>query len=197
LEKVWIKGPKPSKVIEKDEVHYFYWPVEIGIGRFQIQKFKIPYFPKLSDYEPVKTVTARDGLQVLTRFHYRILVYFNKPVLVSNKPVVDFMRGSHSPYVYSTPNKMGLNISLEDLDSREISAFLLLVALYDRLAIDKVDLPPGSLETYDVEEDNIPADSLFDLQKFRCIVWVGVFPERENTPEEVMRLIVRNTRKIG
>jgi len=189
LEKVWIKGPKPSKVFEKDDAHYFYWPIEAGIGIIKIWKFKIPYFPKLSDYEPVKTVCFSNSTQVLTRFHYRVLVYFNNPILIQNKPIVDFVTGSHSPFVHSNVERIGDDIVVEDLDSREVDAITLLSTVLKLILIGKLHLSSDNLETYEIQRGNVPEESLFDLKKMRCVVWVGVFPTEQNTPKEVWQQI--------
>ena len=56
MEKILIHKGKPSKVFEKDETHYFYWPVELGFTYWRLGKYRIPIFPiKVKDYEPIKS----------------------------------------------------------------------------------------------------------------------------------------------
>ena len=43
-----------------------------------------------------------DGkITIVSRFHYDILLYFNKPQLDNGKPVIDFLLPSHTPIAYS------------------------------------------------------------------------------------------------
>jgi hypothetical protein len=59
----------------------FFWPVELGIGKVNIKNLVIRYFPKILDYEPVKVTNSRDRIVVMSRFHYHIITYFNKPLM--------------------------------------------------------------------------------------------------------------------
>jgi len=127
------KKNKPKSVYEKNEVHYFYWPVELGFGWFKVWKFRIPSFPiKFFDYEPIKVNKDDGAISISTRFHYRIFVFFNKLKLSNNKPIVDFSFGSHSPVALTELEnaKMGSMHDLLSMHYLEREAFLSLYAFF-------------------------------------------------------------------
>lgn len=152
---------KPAKIYEYKDVHYFYWPVELGIGKIKIWKLKIPTFPiKYLDYEPVKVISYKDNLVILSRFHYHILTYFNKPKLKDNKPMVDFSFGSHSPMVYtdiSTNTDHGYNEHFPSgIDAREIDAFYFLLGIFNAIIKGKLNFEVENVTTYDLSTGEAP-----------------------------------------
>lgn len=190
MEKVWIRKGKPKRVFEKEDIHYFYWPVEFGIGEFRVGDFRIPTFPiKILDYEPIKTFRHDNKIQVVSRFHYRILTYFNNPKVLEGRVVVDFSFGSHSPYVHSDAEVVGYDLVIDAMDSKEIAVFQFLVSLYVGLISGKLQLEVNHLEDYDVEMDNVPEECIFRPESSAAILWVGFHPTREETPEFLWRIL--------
>lgn len=190
MEKVWIRKGKPKKVFEKSDVHYFYWPIELGFGYIKIEDFKVPTFPfKVLDYEPIKALKHRDNPQIVSRFHYRVLIYFNNPMEVDGRNVVDFSFGSHSPYVISEVSCVGSNMWVDGMDAREISALQFLISLYIGIAIKKLRSEVDEIQDYRVEKDNIPDDAIFDLSKSAAVLWVGLYPTEENTPDSLWNIL--------
>ena len=190
MEKVWIREGKPKKVFEKNDVHYFYWPIELGFGSIKIREFQIPTFPlKMLDYEPIKVLKHRNKSQVLSRFHYQVLVYFNNPVEFKGRNVVDFSFGSHSPYVISEVSRIGSNILADLMDAREICALQILISLYIGITKNKLRAEVDEVQDYQIEKNNIPDDAIFDPYKSAAVLWVGLHPIEENTPDFLWKII--------
>jgi hypothetical protein len=190
LERVWVNQGNPSKVIDAVTVHYFFWRIETGITTVKIRSLTIPILPiKLLDYEPVKVVQVEDELQVLSRFHYRILLYFNQPELVQNKPIVDFMLGSHSPYVHSVVLQLGSVIRLDEMDPREISAFEFLKCLYYGMISGKITTQGRRLRDYSPVSESIPPNLVFNLASMKAVIWVGRFPQPSDVPSDLRPIL--------
>jgi hypothetical protein len=188
LEKLWIRQGKPSKVIESSEVHYFYWLLEIGVGSLKISSLRIPTFPvKFLDYEPVKIIEVGDAVQIMSRFHYRILLYFNRPSFVSERAIVDFSFGSHSPFIHSDGTKLGSAIDYEGMDSREIDAFHFLMLIYAGIMSGKLKAKITQLDLHDYQliKDSVPQEVVLDTGKIKAIIWVGDFPRQDNVPPDI------------
>ncbi|MGH9877176.1 MAG: hypothetical protein ACRD5H_06015 [Nitrososphaerales archaeon] len=168
-------------VYEDKDTHYFYWPVELGLGWIQLWKFKIPSFPlKKLDYEPVKSFIVSGKKVALTRFHYHVLVYFNELNLVSAKVGVNFQFGSHSPFMHTTITSaidFGSNehFSVTD-DSREFDAFTLLLALFRSIVKGKLKQDNCNWLSYQLSGGNMPIEYLFDAAEMKAIVWIGNRP---------------------
>jgi hypothetical protein len=196
LEKLWIRQGKPSKVIESSEVHYFYWLVELGVGSLKISRLKVPTFPiKFLDYEPVKVVKVGNAVQIMSRFHYRILLYFNRPSVVSKRAIVDFSFGSHSPFVHSDGNKFGSTIDFEGMDSREIDAYNFLMFLYGGIMSGKLKarITQIDLRDYQLIKEKVPENVVLDIKKIKGIIWVGDFPQGSTVPREVGNFLFPQT----
>ncbi len=76
-----------------DNVHYFYFAVELGVR-------------PISDVEPVRVISKLRGDRIaLTRVHFNVLVMWINPTIVEiqNKklPLTKFLKGSHTPLVLS------------------------------------------------------------------------------------------------
>ncbi|MDE0090500.1 MAG: hypothetical protein OXP12_03990 [Thaumarchaeota archaeon] len=96
------KTCNPKAIVESCNVHYFYWPLEVGLGHVKIMGKGFPISPvKQDDWEPIKTIDVDGKTTIVSRFHYDILLYFNRPKLDDGKPVIDFLHGSHTPMAYS------------------------------------------------------------------------------------------------
>ena len=54
------KKSNPKEIIESDDVHYFYWPLKVGLGYVKIMGKKFPAPVKQNDWEPIKTMDV-DG----------------------------------------------------------------------------------------------------------------------------------------
>ena len=190
MEKVWIREGRPKKVFEKNDIHYFYWPIELGFGSIKIREFKIPTFPlKMLDYEPIKVLRHLNKSQVLSRFHYRVLLYFNNPAEFDGRNVVDFSFGSHSPYVISKISDIGSNIQADRMDAREICALQFLIGLYIGIAKNKLRVEVDRVQDYQVERNEVPDDATFAPDKSAAVLWVGVYPVVGNTPAFLWRII--------
>ena len=193
MEKVWINKGEPKKVIEKDDVHYFYWPIEIGVGKIRIfgREIPLPLPIKLPDYEPIKVLQIDGKTQVLSRFHYKILTYFNNPMIIRNKPVVDFSLGSHSPYVHSkTESRLGANVAIERLDAIEASFVQALIMVYWKIVSGRMRIEPEDIRDYEVKKGEVPEEALFEPSKCHSVVWVGMHPEKKETPSEVWKVLI-------
>lgn len=192
MEKVWINKGNPRQVIEKDDVHYFYFPVELGIGKIRILGVEIPLpLPiKFPDYEPIKLFKLNGKTQVASRFHYQILTYFNYPKIVRNRAIVDFTLGSHSPYVHSEDNsRLGTKIAMERLGAVEAQFARLLILICQEIVSGRKKIKIESLNNYDVERGEIPDEAMFELRKCHSVIWVGTFPEKRDTPAEVWHVL--------
>ena len=195
MEKLWIRKGKPTKVVESSDVHYFYWRVELGIGSLKISSLKIPTFPiKFLDYEPVKIIRVGNSVQVISRFHYRIILYWNRPSLVRHRRVVDFSFGSHSPFIHSDGEMLGSIVNYEGMDSREIDAYLFLRSLYDGIMRGKLKARISRLDLRDYQliQENVPEDVVLDTKKMTAIIWVGDFPRPSNVPPEIASFLFPN-----
>lgn len=176
------KKNKPKSVFEKNEVHYFYWPIEIGFGWFKVWKFRIPSLPiKFFDYEPIKVNKDGDKISISTRFHYRIFVFFNKLKLSSNKPVIDFSLGSHSPVALTELEnaKMGSLHNLVSMHYLEREAFLALYAIFSNILDKKLKLEGCETKEYQIDKGKIPKELIFNPSNLGTLIFVGKFPTKE------------------
>jgi hypothetical protein len=178
LEKTWIGRGNPSKVIEKKEVHYFHFPVEIGFP------------PKSPDLEPIKIVRFNQKILALTRFHYKIQVYFNQPKVQNDRALADFSLGSHSPFIHSMEGStMGTRIALEKFDALEAEWVRFIMATCIKILSGKLHTSSGTLKDYNLVEGKIKKDTIFDAKKCHSVVWIGSFPEKHDTPQEVWSVL--------
>jgi hypothetical protein len=187
-----VKKGKPKKVIEKDDVHYFYFPVEFGIGKSKILGLEIiiPLPIKFPDIEPVKVVKVGKQIQVVSRFHYNILTYFNRPELIQGKAIVDFSLGNHSPYVHSEKgSRLGANIAMERLDAIEARFAEFLVSAYWAIITGKMKLENVDLRDYEVNVGDVPEEVMFHPEDCHSVVWVGSFPEKNGTPTDIWNIL--------
>lgn len=181
------KKSKPKDVFEHNDVHYFYWPIEIGFGVFKVWKFKIPSFPiKFLDYEPIKVNKKNGIISISTRFHYRIFVYFNRLRLSGGiKPIIDFSLGSHSPVALTDLDnaKIGSSHNLIGMHYMEREAFLVLFAIFWKI-LDGT-LKPEICETrnYTINNDVVPNDVIFDPTNLSALIWVGNYPSKTELNE--------------
>ena len=190
MEKVWIRKGNPKSVIEKDNVHYFYFPIELGLGKIRILGIEIPTPIKFPDFEPVKVVKLLGKVQAISRFHYKILTYFNNPKLVKDRVVADFSLGSHSPYIHSNDDsELGTKIAIDRLGAIETQLAQLLIMLYTHIVKGRLKMQTDLLNDYELEEAEIPREVTLDPQKCHSVVWVGKFPERCDTPSEVWHVL--------
>lgn len=192
MEKVWINKGKPKRVIEKDDIHYFYFPAELGIGKIKILGIELPLpLPiKIPDYEPIKAVRFKGRAQVISRFHYKILTYFNNLKLIQRRAIVDFSLGSHSPYVHSKHgSRLGTKIAMGRLGAIEVQWFLFLLMIYREIVSGRMKIKPDRLDDYDVEKGEVPEEAIFEPRKCHSVVWVGTFPEKKSTPPEVWNVL--------
>lgn len=177
----------PKKVFEHDEIHYFYWPVELGVGYIKIKKYKIPLMPiKFFDYEPIKLNNVDGKKTITTRFHYKIFAYFNNLVLSKDKPIVDFSFGSHSPIAYIDLKNSRITTSTPygRVDSREIDAFIVYCALYKKILDGAIKSENCELKSYQIETKVVGDEYLFEPKKMNALIALGTYP----TPEELKKV---------
>lgn len=195
MEKPLIKKSlfdKVNQVYEFDDVHYFHWNVEVGVGKSEIlgMKLMLPLV-KLNDLEPLKVIKkSKSEFNILTRFHYEILVLFNQPYLKNNKPVVEFFIGSHSPLIYS-----GIKESIESgfiskikrgFDSRKLNYALMLMVFYQNLVSKRLfsfltDEEVGEYPNIICESPS--TEALFIPERMTYMVWIGRLPEHDELVE--------------
>jgi hypothetical protein len=188
LEKPWIKKKfidKVNKILEHNHVHYFYWPLEIGFNRkgIKLGKIAVPTFPKRHDYEPVKVTNYNGKVVVLSRFHYDLLTYFNKPLIQKGRTVIKFLFGGHTPFAY-TDLKCQLNFGFNgsfppNVDSRIISGFRRLLGYFEAFCAGNITYDEDELQElvdYDVRVERPPDEVLFVPEKMYAIMWLGTYP---------------------
>jgi hypothetical protein len=161
---VWIDSVEdPFLVLTRpnDDAHYFYWPLEVTLGKWIIRK---------NDVEPVKTNTNL----VISRFHFHALtVWINPPrhsIGNQTKPVVHFMRNFHTPAA-ATPNHTVRVFPVARAPNIGISQKLLYIAMrrvfktYLRYRSDRANNPKGYWTrhvTAGPDFESFGADQLFD-----------------------------------
>ena len=189
MEKPLIKKnlfDKVRHVYEYDDVCYFHWDIEFGIGTSDIYGIKIPIpFVKTNDIEPIKVIKKNgSNFIIITRFHYDILIFFNQPFLKNNKPVIEFLTGSHSPMVYSGTNNnllSGFIRKIRRLDTRLKKRFLLLMAIYDKM-IEKclfTEILDHEIDEYPNIEYKSPTNvALLKPESMNYLFWVGETPDK-------------------
>jgi len=174
----------PKKIIEKNDVHYFFWPWELGVTYITILNHKIPIFPiKRLDYEPVTEKNFETKKVIITRFHYDIFIYFNNLMLGEDqKPIIDFSFGNHSPLAHS---KIGSlvgtieHLSWKDTPSEEIDAFEMLVAMYKAIVRGKIKSEVCKTKFYTLTNEEIPENVEFNPTKLKAIIWFGNIPDKD------------------
>jgi len=177
------KKNRPKAVYELNNVHYFYWPFEIGFGWFKVWKLKIPSFPiKFFDYEPIKVNKKNTTISISTRFHYRIFVYFNKLKLSDDKkPIIDFSLGSHSPIALTDLNnaKIGNFCNFEGMQYMEREAFIALFTMYTKILDGTLKPKTCELQEYTLDEGNVPEDLIFNPENLSALIFLGNLPTKE------------------
>ena len=179
MEKILIANGNPEKVIDIDNVHYFYWKIELGVGKIKIGKYKIPLLPiKTLDYEPVKTLTCQDEPIALSRFHYRILTIFNNLKLHEGKPIIDFLIGSHSPIIRTEKDfELGSHIYVPQLiQSEEVDALSLYMSLFFHFFVTNKTDATDNLMSYDLSKEEIPEEAIFNPSSMIAYVFAGHRP---------------------
>jgi len=174
----------PKKVIEENDVHYFYWPWELGATYIKIWKYKIPILPfKRSDYEPVTKKNIVTKPVIITRFHYDIFIYFNNLNLDENKkPIIDFSFGSHSPLAHTITSNSSVGTyekpSWKGTPSEEVDAFEMLVVMYKAIIKGKITPETCKTKSYALMNEKIPENVKFDPNKLKALIWIGKYPDK-------------------
>lgn len=185
-------GRRYPKLFVKNGVAYFFWPAEVGFGEIKIGDFKIPIFPvKPLDYEPVQVVEYKGKPHVLSRYHYRVLTYFNRPQVINERVVVDFMFGSHTPFVYSTHSMLSEYSNPRLMHPDEFRAYTIYVALFKTEICSKITkrIDPGKLEILNPEGEEVPEYAILRPEDSIIILCVGVQPVGDNVLPIVSQLI--------
>lgn len=162
MDRVWVRGKTSEKVIEYDEVHYFYWKVEVGLQHIEIQfkgrRWKIPVsLIKLHDYEPIKRV----GVEVWSRYHHRFLAQFKQPKTMKGRPIAQFITTAHVPIVLSEGRKrVRAEVDEEELTLEESYALpIFLQLLKSHCWIEARD---DELHDYEPIKRGVPEDVIFN-----------------------------------
>lgn len=173
-------------VYEFDNIHYFYWKIEAGFGKSKIGKFRVCLpFIKTDDYEPIKIIEKGKNKTIITRFHYDILIYFNDPVLIEGKPVVEFFMGSHSPILHTVKDK-GFEFmthgAYQGTDSRLIDKFTCLVSFYSvilKSILKKNFRKEEFSDDYSTIIQEPEEEFLFIPKKCKFLICLGKLPEKQ------------------
>ena len=173
------KTSNPKEIIESDNVHYFYWPLEIGLGYLKIMEgMKLPISPiKRDDWEPIKIVDIDGKTTIVSRFHYDTLIYFNRPKLDDGKPVIDFFFGSHTPMAYSERESyLKWSIKNNAGTSRfQISGFKALFFMYEQL-LRKTKGRLCETKSYKPKKMDVEDDVKLDPTRAKALIVVGESP---------------------
>lgn len=165
MDKIWIGKGNPEKVIEEKGVHYFCFPIEVGLGKIKIGKISIPLPVKWPDIEPIKVENFNSQIHVSTRFHYKFLVYFNNPQIRDKRAIADFSLGSHSPFIHSSEgSQVGMRIAIEKFDGIESQWIRFLCATCLAMVNGKLKTKKPNLQDYEIKKGNVPVDVLFEIK---------------------------------
>ncbi|TMI39410.1 hypothetical protein E6H21_08995 [Candidatus Bathyarchaeota archaeon] len=173
MDRVWVRGKPSRKVIESGDVHYFYWKVETGLSYLTLsirgRSQRVPIsFVKTNDYEPIKRL---NGVHA-SRFHYRFLTIFKKPVIVDGKPVARFLTKAHVPvFLSDLPKRVHIDFDLEELGFEETWCLPILVQLLKKNCWQEVK--PNELNDYSVSNETVPNEAVFDPSKLRLVVEIS------------------------
>ncbi len=169
--------------MEKNETHYFYWPLEAGFTYITILGRKFPIFPiKKDDYEPIKTSEWKGKKIVLSRFHYDIFLYFNNLELENEKPIVDFLLGSHSPMVYV---KKGSDITInnkvnwDDMEVEGLDFFQALYMMYKLILKGVIKKEICETIGYDVIHEELDSEIELEPSSMKALLIFGKYEEPE------------------
>jgi len=173
MDRVWVRGKPSRKVIESGNVHYFYWKVETGLSyltlsiRGRIRRVPIS-FVKTNDYEPIKRL---DG-GYASRFHYRFLTIFKKPITVNGRSVASFLTKAHVPvFLSGLPKHIKTEFDMQDLGFEETWCLGILLQLLKKSCWREVK--PKELNDYSVIIDTVPDEAVFDPSKMRIVIEVS------------------------
>jgi hypothetical protein len=166
-EQVWIQGPQPERVLDWRKVHYFYFKWDVY---------------KRHDYEPIKIFKEK----VFSRYHWNILTIWLDVDIRKGKPVVNFAKGVHTPFVLSY-GYTHRYVELEDIPIEERAKNTLYLALF-RLLLEK-NLPSGiDFRGYynKIEKRKPPDKYLFDFKKMKAALIIGRrFPLPDDVPPKI------------
>ena len=117
-------------------------------------------------------------------------VCFSETILFSDKAIVEFGLGSHTPYIYSEKNsKMGSIISPERFNSIELTMFSFLYAFYQQIVSGKRTVNIVNPHEYEVLREDIPDEVLFRISDHHSILWIGTYPEQNDTPMDIWKIL--------
>lgn len=142
---------------------------------------KFPISPvKQNDWEPIKTVDVGGKTTIVSRFHYDILLYFNRPKLDGGKPVISFYSGSHTPIVYSE-SESGLKCTIRNsvgTKKPQIYAFKVLF-MYEQF-LSKTAGKLCEAKSYKPKKMSVEDGIKLDLTRAKALIVVGEPPTRSH-----------------
>lgn len=107
-----------------------------------------------------------------SRFHYRFLTIFKKPVIVDGKPVARFLTKAHVPvFLSDLPKRVHIDFDLEELGFEETWCLPILVQLLKKNCWQEVK--PNELNDYSVSNETVPNEAVFDPSKLRLVVEIS------------------------
>lgn len=174
---VLIRKGNPQKVIIHNGFHYFKWFWDL-------------YKPL--DYEPVRVITVENKKYVISRFHWEGTILWTNPVVVENKPIVDFYFGVHTPLILTKEGWFSFICNMQDLTPIE-KKFLFhfyLPILTDMLK-GNINFDMNNLHGYKEKicDENIPDNYLFIIKDWKCLFIIGDVYLSDDLPESIASMI--------
>lgn len=166
---VSLRGCKPRRVHEQDNVHYFFWYWDL-------------YKP--FDYEPVIVHSHCDLKILLSRFHWHIGTIWTECIEEDDKPKVNFVRGVHTPIAESNVEELVYVEFDPDVPLNEridIIYFYLPLFRWCRNSV-KFTGPKKAYKNL-IVQGKVPKKYLFKLSEIKSAVLIGRFPEPQELPE--------------
>jgi hypothetical protein len=163
-----LRGIRPKRVHEKDNIHYFFWTWDLY---------------KLHDYEPIIVHSNSNSKIVVSRFHWNLATIWTEPVEEEGLPNVGFVPGVHTPIVESKSKEL----RYVEFDSN--------ISVQQRMEMTDIYIPLfcGALRMVEFGEEQkyedlivngqVPKKYLFSLDAIKCAVLIGCFPKPDDLPE--------------
>ena len=156
--------------------------MEVGLKYVEIMGKRFPISPiKQDDWEPIKTVDVYGKTTVVSRFHYNILIYFNRPKLDDGKPIIDFFSGSHTPMAYSENNSC-LKCSIRNSTGTkgfQQSLLKILFFLYEQF-LRKTTGKLCETKSYEPKKMDIQEDVKLDPTNAKALIVIGDPPSQKH-----------------
>ena len=132
---------------------------------------------KQNNWEPIKTVDVDEKTTIVSRFHYDILIYFNRPKLDDGKPVIDFFPGSHTPIAYSESESSLKWFIRNSADTKgfQIQRFKALFFMYEQF-LRKIIGRLCETKSYKPKKMDIEDNVKLDPTRAKALIVIGELP---------------------